>query len=85
LVQCASTAVHNATDLLDVEYRVENTIAVTEERLDETYWKRPQIETTTGVYKGLGSGPAGLRPSQHPISRLLGAVLRLAGALTIHE
>src|SRR5699024_11926287 len=42
-----------------IEYRVENTIAVTEERLDEAYRKRSRIETAIGVCKDLGLGTHG--------------------------
>src|SRR5699024_11402468 len=49
----------NATDPLDIEYRVEDTIAVTEERLDEAYRKRSRIETASGVSKDLGLGTHG--------------------------
>ena len=46
----------NATDPLAIEYRVEDTIAVSEERLDEAYRKRSRIETAIGVCKDLGLG-----------------------------
>ncbi|EMA55815.1 ISH11-type transposase ISHwa14 [Halococcus thailandensis JCM 13552] len=51
----------NATDPLDIEYRVEDTIAVTEERLDEAYRKRSRIETAIGVCKDLGLGTPRVR------------------------
>jgi hypothetical protein len=44
----------NADDPLDIEYRIEDTIAVSEQWLDDTYRKRSRIETAIGVCKDLG-------------------------------
>jgi len=76
----------NATDPLDIEYRVEDTIAVTEERLDEAYRKRSRIETAIGVCKDLGLGTPRVRGRVRVESHVfLALCLRLAVALTNHE
>jgi hypothetical protein len=76
----------NATDLLDIEYRVEDSIAVSEERLDEAYRKRSRIETAIGVCKDLGLGTPRVRGRVRFQSHVFIALcLRLAVALTNHE
>ncbi|WP_079977721.1 transposase [Halococcus sediminicola] len=83
---CRLSRTTNATDPPDIEYRVEDTIAVTEERLEEAYRKRSRIETAIGVCKDLGLGPVGSRGRVRVESHVfLALCLRLAVALTNHE
>jgi hypothetical protein len=76
----------NADDPLDIEYRVEDTIAASEQWLDDTYRKRSQIETAIGVCKDLGLGTPRVRGRVRVQSHVfLVLCLRLAVALTNHE
>jgi hypothetical protein len=76
----------NVTDPLDIEYRVEDTIAVSEGQLDEAYRKRSRIETAIGVCKDLGLGTPRVRGRVRVQPHVfLVLCLRLAVALANHE
>jgi hypothetical protein len=76
----------NADEPLDIGYRVEDTIAVSKERLGEAYRKRSRIETAIGVCKDLGLGTPRVRGRVRVQSHVfLVLCLRLAVAFTNHE